>query len=93
MQVYVRYFGVFRTQLNVKEEKITLEENATLKRLLEELVKIHGASIRRILESDSKTNLDPSVVITINGSMPSQGLETNLKEGDKIAFMTIISGG
>ena len=94
MQVSVRYLGLFRTALKKDKDDIEIRESALLNELMNKLVKMYGEPIKKLF--DIKENiLDPPFIVTVNNISVDQlqGMKTKLKEGDRIGFMTLVSGG
>lgn len=95
MRVKVEYLGLIRSMLGKREEEIDVKQAAFLSDLLNKLTKTYGESLKSLFDVDKGNVLDPSFIITVNGVLVGQlqGMKTRLKRGDKIAFMTLISGG
>jgi MoaD family protein len=94
MLVKVRYLGVLRSKLGLKEGEYSLEDGASLSDLFDKIVEVHGGSVRRLFEVD-RSGIDPSFVITVNGVTVDRqhGKNIQLKNGDVVAIMSLISGG
>lgn len=95
MRVKVQYLGVIRSKLGKTEEEVDVKEGASISDLLSRLTKIYGENLKSLFDEDEKNVLDPSYIVTINGFLIGRlrGMKTRLKEGDRIALMTLISGG
>jgi len=91
MRVKLQYLGLVRSRLGKQEEEIELKEGAFLSELLGKLTEIYGETLQTLLGSDTESRLDPSIVITVNGV--SRTADLRLHEGDRVAIMTLISGG
>ena len=94
MQVFVRYLGLFRTAIKKDKDEIELRESSLIKELMNKLVELYGEPIKKLF--DVKENiLDPPFIVTVNNVSADQlqGMKTKLKEGDRIGFMTLVSGG
>jgi len=91
MRVKLRYLGLIRSRLGKQEEEIELKEGAFLSELLRKLTEIYGETLKTLLGSNAESRLDPSIVITVNGV--SRTTDLRLYEGDRVAIMTLISGG
>jgi len=91
MRVKLVYLGLVRNRLGKQEEEIELKEGAFLSKLLNKLTEIYGEALKTLLGSDTESRLDPSIVITVNGI--SRTTDLRLHDGDRIAIMTLISGG
>lgn len=95
MRVKVQYLGLIRSRLGKREEEVYVKGGSFLSDLLNKLTKKYGESLKSIFDEDEKNVLDPSFIVTINGVLIGQlrGMRTRLKRGDRIALMTLISGG
>lgn len=95
MRVRVYYYGLIRSKLGKKEEEVELKSDASLSELFGKLVRVYGKSLRELFQVETENILDPSFIVTVNGILMDrlQGIKTKLHEGDKIALMTIVSGG
>lgn len=91
MRVKLRYLGLVRNRLGKQEEEMELKEGAFLSELLDKLTENYGEKLKSLLGSDRESRLDPSLVITVNGI--SRTTDLRLQEGDRVAIMTLISGG
>ena len=86
--------GLFRTMLKKGEDEIELKEDSFLAELLDMLVEKYGDPLKELF--DIKENvLDPPFIVTVNNVPVGQlqGMETKLSEGDRIALMSLVSGG
>ncbi|MFQ6080890.1 MAG: MoaD/ThiS family protein [Candidatus Bathyarchaeia archaeon] len=95
MRVKVQYLGLIRSKMGKREEEVDVKEGASLSDLLNKLTKTYGESLKSLFDEDEENILDPSFVVTVNGVLAGQlhGMKTRLKRGDRIALMTLISGG
>lgn len=91
MRVKVRYLGLARSRLGKREDEVELREGASLSELLGKLTEMYGELLRGLFDMEKESIVDPSFVITVN-SVSRTG-DTRLKEGDRVALMTLISGG
>jgi len=95
MLVRVQYLGLISSKVGKREEEVDVKEGAFLSDLLNKLTKTYGESLKSLFDADKGNVLDPSFIVTVNGVLIGQlgGLKTQLKRGDRIALMTLISGG
>ena len=95
MRVKVQYLGLIRSRLGKREEEVDVKEGASLSDLLNKLTKTYGESLKSLFDADEENVLDPSFIVTVNGVLTGQlrGMKTRLKRGDRVALMTLISGG
>jgi MoaD family protein len=94
MQVLVRYLGLFRTAIKKDKDEIELRESSLLNELMNKLVEVYGEPIKKLFDVEENM-LDPAFIVTVNNVSADQlkGMETKLKDGDRIGFMTLVSGG
>ncbi len=94
VRVKIRYFGLARGLTKRDGEELELKE-ATILGLLSKLVEIYGESFKKLFSSEVDNILDPSFVITVNGIPVNRlnGVKTRLAGGDRVDFMTLVSGG
>jgi len=95
MRVKVEFLGLIRSRLGKREEEVDVKEGAFLSDLLNKLTKTYGEGLKSLFDADKESILDPSFIVTVNGVLTGQlhGMKTKLKRGDRIALMTLISGG
>ena len=95
MRVKVQYLGLIRNKLGKKEDEVEVKEGAFLSDLLDKLIKTRSESLKTLFDTDKESVLDPTFIVTVNGVLTGQlhGMKTRLKRGDKVALMTLISGG
>ena len=95
MKIYISYFGLFRNKIGKTEDEIDIEEGSTVLDLLHKLSTIYGNALEKLISEESESVLDPSLVITVNGTILDRldGMSTEIKKGDKISLMSIVSGG
>jgi molybdopterin converting factor small subunit len=82
--------------LGVKQpEQIELKSDASVRHLLIFLAEKHGEPFRKAVYEPNGTDLKPSFILTVNGLLLNQlnGLDTALKEDDRVVLMPIVSGG
>ena len=95
MRVKVLYLGVLRSRIGKTSEECEIAKGSSLSDLLETLVSKYGKGLRDIFKADEKTKLDPTIIATVNGVSKdiSQAENIQLKDGDTVALMSLISGG
>ena len=96
MKVTVDYLGYIKGQLGLEQpENIRLPYGATVRDLLGALGEEHGETFRRILYEPGAADLKGNVILTVNGLLLNQlsGLDSPLRDGDRVVFMPIVSGG
>ena len=96
MKVTVEYVGHVRTILNVeREEELEIPDKASIADLLMVLSEKYGESFKKAFYEKGGTDVKPNFMMAVNGYLLNQlkGVETRLKEGDRVALMPVVSGG
>lgn len=96
MRVTVEYLGYIKQTLGVEhQEQIELTEGAILRDLLNLLAKRHGEAFRKDVYESGSGDLRPTHILSVNGILLNQlnGIETRLKDGDRIVLMPVVTGG
>jgi molybdopterin synthase sulfur carrier subunit len=96
LKVTVDYLGHIRGIIGVDAtEDVQLQSDASVFVLLNILAKKHGAPFQEAVYESNASDLKPAVILTVNGFLLNQlkGLDTQLKDGDKIVIMPVVSGG
>lgn len=93
--IQLNYFGLFKAKLSRGSDYFLLPQGANLKDLLLLLVSEHGDKLTSHVFNSLLTDVRSDVIVTIN-DLPHrqlQGLETSLKDDDKINLMPMFIGG
>lgn len=93
--VVLEYTLKFRSITGKDSEKITLEDNVTIERLLEHLKKSYGDKFEKELTNPSEDKIAGTPLILLNGrtlELP-RGLNTYIKDGDIVTFTYVVTGG
>ncbi len=96
MRVTVEYLGHIKKIIEVEHtESIELKDYALVGDLLFLLAKNHGENFRKAIYEPSGNDLKPNFILTVNGLLLNQlnGIETKLKNGDRVVLMPVVSGG
>ena len=96
MTVTVDYLGSIKQTLELKQpEQMHLKDDASLVDLLSMLAEKHGDSFKKSVYEPKDTDLKPYYILSVNGVLLNQlsGLETALKDGDRLIFMPVVTGG
>jgi MoaD family protein len=91
VQIKINYFSMFR-ELTGKHEEY-LEVGNTVQSALQKLFEKYGEKMRKTILKEGTPH--DSVIIALNGKSIKffEGLDTNLKEGDKLTFFFAAGGG
>ncbi len=91
MIIKAKYFNLFKNIVGKKEEKIELDDNATLEDLVWVLEDKYGKKLTsKVLNKEGE--LSPHVNININGKN-IRDLDFELTNFDEVYFFVTISGG
>ncbi|MCX8150521.1 MAG: MoaD family protein [Candidatus Bathyarchaeota archaeon] len=96
MKVTVDYLGYIKGVLGVKQpEVVVLKDNAQVRDLLAALAEKHGAPFKKAVYEPNSSDLKPTYIMSINGLLLNQlkELDTNLKDGDQVVLLPIVTGG
>jgi len=95
MKVKVEYLGFIKNMLNKRVEEFELSEGATLQELLGKLSNLYGTSFKKEVFELGQKDVKTGFVVTVNGVLMGQldGINTMLKNSDRIILMSLMSGG
>ena len=95
MRVKVHYVGLVRSATNRGEDEIELEDGASLSKLLDKLAGTYGKPFEKDIYEPGMKELKVNFVVTVNGLFMGQlnGVDTQLKNGDNIILMSLMTGG
>ncbi|TET55711.1 MoaD family protein [Candidatus Bathyarchaeota archaeon] len=95
MRVKVEYLGFIKNMLNKRVEEFELKEGTALRELLGKLSDSYGKPFKREVFEREQEDLKYGFVVTINGVLIGQldGVKTQLKDGDQVILMSLMSGG
>jgi MoaD family protein len=91
--VETRYYAFLREKTGARSERFRLGEGATVRTLVEMIVKKYGDEMRRYILTE-QGDLRPSMAVAINGvKITGAPLDHRLSEGDVVVIIPPISGG
>jgi len=95
VRVTIEYLGFIRNMLSKRTEELELREGTRLKELLSKLSERYGADFKKQVYEPGQKDVKYGFVVTVNGVLMDQlnGVETQLKSGDHIILMSLMSGG
>jgi molybdopterin synthase sulfur carrier subunit len=96
LKVTVDYLGSIRQTLAVKQaEQVELKDDASVSDLLSLLAEKHGEPFKKAVYEPKGLDLKPFYILSINGLLLNQlkGIETKLKDGDRLIVMPVVTGG
>ena len=96
MRVTVEYLGHIKHTLGVEQtETVTVRENGLVSDLLTTLAERHGELFKKDVYEPKGSDLKTNYILSVNGFLLNQlkGLDTPLKEGDRVVLMPVVTGG
>jgi len=95
MKVKVKFFALVRELSGRKEEVVDLDDQATVRTLLDKLVAEHGTKFRDYIFDPASNEPKGHVQFLMDGRNITlmQGLDTTLKEGTSLAILPPVGGG
>lgn len=96
MKVAVEYLGYIKQTLGIKqEESVKLEDGALVRDLLCVLAEKHGEPFRKDVYDPKSSDMKPHHILSVNGVLLNQlnGVETKLKDGDRVVLLPVVTGG
>jgi len=96
LKVTIDYLGSIKQTLGLKQaEQVELKDDASVCDLLSLLAEKHGDPFKKAVYEPKGLDLKPHHILSVNGLLLNQlnGIETKLKDGDRIVLMPVISGG
>jgi len=94
MKVKVKFFALVRELTGKREEEVDLDDEATVRTLLDRLVDEYGPKLRDYLfDSESEPRGHLQFLIDGRNIALMQGLNTPLKDGNSFAILPPVGGG
>jgi MoaD family protein len=95
MKVKVKFFALVRELTGKREEVVDLDDQATVRTLLNRLVEEHGAKFRDYVFDPASVEPRGHLQFLMDGRNIAlmQGLDTVLKEGASLAILPPVGGG
>ena len=96
MRVTVEYLGYIKQTIGVEHaEQINLKEGALVRDLLTLLAEKHGEPFKKDVYEPESVDLKPHHILSVNGILLNQlkGIETKLKDCDRVILMPVVTGG
>ena len=96
LKVTVEYLGYIKQTLGVEQgERAELEDGALVRDLLLLLAEKHGEPFKKAVYEPKGVDLKPHYIVSVNGLLLNQlnGIETKLKDGDRVVLMPVVTGG
>ena len=96
MKVKVEYVGHIRSLVGDKNgEEIEIEDNSSIANLFLLLSQRYGEPFKKAVYEPGGLDVKSNFMATVNGFLRNQlkGVDTKLKNGDRVTLMPVVSGG
>jgi MoaD family protein len=95
VKVTIEYLGFIRNMLSKRTDELELREGTRLSELLSKLSERYGEDFKKQVYEPGQKDIKYGFVVTVNGVLMDQlrGVETQLKSGDHVILMSLMSGG
>jgi molybdopterin synthase sulfur carrier subunit len=96
LKVTVEYLGYIKQTLGTEQgERMELKNDALVSDLLTLLAEKHGEPFKKTIYEPKGLDLKPHYILAVNGLLLNQlnGIETKLKDGDRVVLMPVVTGG
>ena len=95
ISVEVRFLGIFQRLSGKKRFQLKLEEPATVRKAVMKLTETFSSEFKRVLVDSQLDDPRPNALILVGGKEISalQGLETVVKDSEKIVLVPMVHGG
>ena len=96
MKVTIEYLGYIKQTLGLTQaENLEIKTNASVRDLLVLLAEKYGEPFKKSIYHPEDKELQPHYILALNSLMVNllNGLDTKLKDGDRVTIMPVITGG
>lgn len=96
LKVEVEYLGHLRNVLAIKRtEEIEIDDNSSISDLLTALSEKYGEPFKKAVFESGGSDVKSNFIVTVNGYLLNQlnGVKTELRNGDHVVLMPVVSGG
>lgn len=91
----IRFFGIFIDFMDLHELKMELKENTTLEDLISSLDERSNGKFKKMIINQRTGKFSDQVMVVLNGKDITrlEGLDIQIKNGDKLLFYQASAGG
>lgn len=97
MRITIEYLGYIKQTLGITQpENVELKPEASTRDLLALLANKYGEPFKKaVYDPKEPSSLKPYHILAVNGLMVNllNGLDTKLKDGDRVIVMPVVTGG
>jgi len=92
MHIQLFYFAQIRQEAGTSTIELLLGDQATVLQALTVAVDLHGEAFRKLILTGSN-QLQPCIILLVNGIPVPEGIRTILKNGDCLSLFSPVAGG
>jgi MoaD family protein len=92
MQVTLNYFAQVRKAVGAESEKLEIADGADVLSAVLKAADEHGEGFRGMLLNEAG-EIQPSLLILVNGQPVPHGQKSSLADGDEISILSPVAGG
>jgi molybdopterin converting factor small subunit len=91
----VHYISLVKSYTNKSQEEFTFTTDAVLSNLLDKIAESYGNKFAQEVYDPIKKEMKATFVTMLNGILMDQlkGIKTQLKDGDNVILMSLMTGG
>jgi MoaD family protein len=95
MKIKVHYISLVKSFTKTSQDEFDLKEGTLLADLLDKIAAKYGKQITQEVYDSTKKEMKSTFVAMVNGVLMDQlkGVNTQLKDGDNIILMSLVTGG
>ncbi|MGA3060263.1 MAG: MoaD/ThiS family protein [Candidatus Bathyarchaeia archaeon] len=95
MKVKVHYLSLVKSFTKTSEDEFDLKEAATLSKVLYNVAQKYGKAFTQEVYDPERKEMKSTFVAMVNGVLMDQlqGINTQLKDGDSVIIMSLVTGG
>ena len=95
MKVKVHYLSLVKSYTKTSQDEFTLAEATPLSELLCDVAQKYGKPFTEEVYNPEAKEMKPTFVTMVNGVLMDQlqGVNTQLKNGDNVVIMALMTGG
>jgi molybdopterin converting factor small subunit len=95
MRIKVHYLSLVKSFTKTSQDEFNLKEATPLSELLCNIAEKYGKAFTQEVYDPDRKEMKPTFVAMVNGVLMDQlqGISTQLKDGDNIIIMSLMTGG
>jgi molybdopterin converting factor small subunit len=95
MQVKVHYISLVKSYTNKSQDEFNIPDDTPLSDLLDKIAQAYGDQFSKEVYDPTKKEMKAMFVAMVNGVLMDQlkGVDTQLRDGDSVILMSLMTGG